>query len=476
MITQMSVPPEVRAAELEIDKSIERLVVWQANRSRLIRELLDYSRDAIEVVHLMASYAASTRSRTRLEAALAVERDVQAGVFNALKWAFTFDSGEGAIASPPEDALHELVGIGTAYEVLVDALKLAAHDKLTIRADMRKRILTIFEGGDRTGADARLVSSLRSTAPFYMHTPFTKDEDRLTRRWTAGQFRSAATWIGEIAARAETCLYRRTATGHMPALARPTVLKVPDAEDGNLRGVIDDLTLDLGKVQQSRWMYTCWMDTPLVGIDGERFGLSSMLKTIAGAAREDQMLRTAALMDSDQYSKVSGLRESRMLDASEKALQSRGWAVQTRLRHPGPPPREIDVLAKRGDLTLVIQLKSSIRPISPWEVSKRNDDVFKGITHTAEILKRFPEPRLGLVLTDGYRGDYATWEASLRTGIPLVAWEKLEDLAADPHACVRQVKEELGLTGERQTEPIEPREAALLGWTLRLYDRPASDD
>jgi hypothetical protein len=262
----------------------------------------------------------------------------------------------------------------------------------------------------------------------------------------------------------------------VPALPRPTVLKVPDAEDGNLRGVIEDLTLDPGKVRQSRWKYTCWMDTPLVGIDGERLGLSNMLKAIAGDAREDQMLRTAALMDSGQYSTVSGLRESRMLDAAEKALQSRRWTVQTRLRHPGPPPREIDVLARRGDFTLVVQLKSTLRPVSPWEVSKRNDDVFKGIAHTAEILVRFPEPRMGLVLTDGYRGDYATWEASLRTGIPLVAWEKLEDLAADPHGCVRRVKEELGLTGERETETIEPREADLLGWTLRLLDRPASDD
>jgi hypothetical protein len=142
----MSVPPDVRAAERQIDESVERLPVWQAGRSALLRSLLDYARDTFELAFLKISHAQMTGNRAGLHAALALEQHVQAGVFNALKWAFAFARAEGTPHFTTDDELHELVQIGTTYEVLVDALKLARHNKHTIRVDPRERILTIFEG------------------------------------------------------------------------------------------------------------------------------------------------------------------------------------------------------------------------------------------------------------------------------------------------------------------------------------------
>jgi len=123
------------------------------------------------------------------------------------------------------------------------------------------------------------------------------------------------------------------------------------------------------------------------------------------------MLRVAVLVDREQYEKVSGLREERMVAQSASALRAKGWIVQPHL-HLSDPEREIDVYAAKGQQDLVIQLKSTLRPHSPWEVYKRNADVIDGVNHTAEVLPRFREGVLGFVITDGYEGDYQTWARS----------------------------------------------------------------
>ena len=66
-----------------------------------------------------------------------------------------------------------------------------------------------------------------------------------------------------------------------------------------------------------------------------------------------------------------------------------------------------DIVASRSGEILVIELKSTLRPEAPWEVYKRNQDILKGLGQAQALVRRGIGNR-GLVITDGYRGDYKT--------------------------------------------------------------------
>jgi hypothetical protein len=54
------------------------------------------------------------------------------------------------------------------------------------------------------------------------------------------------------------------------------------------------------------------------------------------------MLRLAAAIDPEQYMKVSGLREERMIELCRKTLEQEGWTVHSKheLKHP---TKEVDI-------------------------------------------------------------------------------------------------------------------------------------
>jgi hypothetical protein len=181
------------------------------------------------------------------------------------------------------------------------------------------------------------------------------------------------------------------------------------------------------------------------------------------------MLRVAVLNDRDQYDKISGLREDRMIAACKAAFEAAGWTFQPHLRLRDPP-REIDGYASKDDQDVVVQLKSTLRPHSPWEVYKRNTDVVDGIRHTAEVLRRFREGALGFVVTDGYEGDYSTWVESLNTRVPIATLRDLGAIAANPVGAFQLLARRAGIEGKPTYQPLPERVVNLCGWTLRAAD------
>jgi hypothetical protein len=76
---------------------------------------------------------------------------------------------------------------------------------------------------------------------------------------------------------------------------------------------------------------------------------------------------------------------------------------------------------------------------------KRNADVLEGIRHTAEIVERIGSPTMGVVITDGYAGDYATWQESIKAGIPVATLDDAALIAADPTAAFSALAVRAGL-------------------------------
>jgi hypothetical protein len=250
---------------------------------------------------------------------------------------------------------------------------------------------------------------------------------------------------------------------------RPVVFEAPDPP-ARLRNIQEDLTLNQRKIDCGmKWKLSCYEDCPLVQIGSTTFAISSVIKALASV--DDYMLRVAALVDREQYEKVSGLREERMVAQCRCALDGLGWHVQPHFRLSAPE-REIDVYSAKGGRDLVIQLKSTLRPHSPWEVYKRNSDVLKGINHTAEVLPRFRKGALGFVVTDGYEGDYATWARSLETCVPVATLQDLDMIAGNPDGAFQILKERAGITGRPGSKPVSERDAEICGWRIRLVDTP----
>jgi hypothetical protein len=297
-----------------------------------------------------------------------------------------------------------------------------------------------------------------------------EDSDQLTRGWTAGEYRRYWQWLRNIAQEAETEAVLAQAGPLAPIqeiFKRPVVLKLPEPPS-ELRSVQRDLTLTQHKIDSDlTWKLAEWQDCPLVQIGPQVYGISSVAKALSGV--EDYMLRIAVLNDRDQYEKVSGLREERMLAVCKSAFETVGWRFQPHLRLKDPP-REIDGYAAKGQQDVIIQLKSTLRPHSPWEVQKRNSDVIDGIKHTADVLRRFREGALGFVVTDGYEGDYSTWAESLSSRIPVATLQDLGVIAENPVGAFQLFARRAGIEGKQTYEPRPERVVHLCGWTLRLID------
>jgi hypothetical protein len=292
---------------------------------------------------------------------------------------------------------------------------------------------------------------------------------------TAGDYRRVAKSLADRAAEEENTicvdpgLLAQIGKGEI-SIPQPTIIwldrpaNVPDCY------VFDDLTLPT-IIDDVKWRLVALLDTPVVQV-GDRFcALSSDLKTIARI--DDYMLRLAARVDPNQYSAAATLREDRMISICRNALEQcvPPWSVAARLAYKNPP-QEADLLTSRGANTLVLQLKSTLRPETPWEVYKRNEALIDGIYHTKGLIDR-GVAKQGFVVTDGYRGDYACWAKALAYGIPIATLYDLEVIRSDPIAAIAEVKNRVGITdtSPRTSEGIADRESELMGWTLRFRDR-----
>ena len=370
--------------------------------------------------------------------------------------------------------------LGQPYDALVDALKYAEKDLVTLSVNREPKEITCYEGKDLTGFDADIVDHQQSLlGATHIHARLTADSDLLNSNWCAGDYRRVVRRLAEyVSSQENTILVNPEVLASLgkrevPAITQPTLVWVERPEDAPDVHVFDSLTMPSELTTQFMWGARSLLETPVVKVAEHRFcALSSDLKAIACV--DDYMLRLAARLDEKQYSRVSGLREDRMIDTCRVAFggDNKPWEVRSRVRLTDPP-QEADIIASRSGESLVIELKSTLRPETLREVYNRNSDVLEGLSQVESLVQRGVANR-GLLITDGYRGDYRCWEDALRRDITIGTLLELEDLARDPNGAIRLMRQRAGVnTGKQTTQRLPDREADLLGWKLRLIDATA---
>lgn len=475
----MSVSYRVREIEREIDDSIRQLPTWQAQRAEVLEDIMRTYRNAIELVFLKGLHAETfDGSPEDFGAVFGQEDRTRAGILWALKWASEYCPEISATSDRSPEELVGLLFLGATYETFVDALKYAQHNLISIKLDEASRTITFYEGGPATAFDASIVHHQRITTPLTRHVSLTEDSDQLTSRWTAGDYRRVTKRLADHAADKENTIFvdpALLAQIGKPKISIPQPTLVWFDRPGNVPDcyVFDDLVLPNVIDVELKWKLVSLLDTPIVQMDDRFCALSSDLKTIAGI--DDYMLRLAARVDPDQYSEAATLREGRMISICRDAFELcvPPWSVAAHVLYKDPP-QEADVLASRDTKTLILQLKSTLRPETPWEVYKRNEELIDGVKHTKRMVDRGAANQ-GFVVTNGYRGDYTCWAEALASGIPIGNLDDLKVIASDPVAAVAVLKSRAGITASAP-EPhigIQDREGDLMGWKLHFVDRNA---
>ena len=172
-----------------------------------------------------------------------LEDRMRAGVFQALKWTMQFCEVQGrGRANLNPRGMHRLVKIGESYETLVDIMTSAQADAVAIDLEPKKRLLTVHQGPDLTGFDDELVEHQRLTNPYHSQASFVYDDDQLTRRWSADDFRRLARRLAsspQVQGCDKICLKNGD-----ELFTRPTVLEFPNVLDGEAeQRVLEDMTL-----------------------------------------------------------------------------------------------------------------------------------------------------------------------------------------------------------------------------------------
>lgn len=462
---------DVREVESEIDRCIRELAIWAVKKDVLLRRLMTIWRDGLELAQMMFAHGLMFGAEEACKSALASEHLIMTGAYQAIKWAMEYAGEHGADEVSDESLTDLVMNVGAPYQLLVDSLKLGLNGLAEFSVDCGAKTLTIYEGGEVSGHDASIVLTDHSTVPFHKQSPLVDDADQLTRRWAAGEYRQYWRWLQSMVEPAET----ETIVGQAGPLApkleimkRPVVVEIPKPPTA-VDKVQQDLALTTAKCKSPmKWKIDSWHDCPLVQIGDKVFGVSAALLALAGF--DDYMLRVALLNDSEQYEKVSGLREDRMIEICREAFEQSNWTFTPHflLRNP---ENEIDVFATKDSDKVIVQLKSTLRPQSPWEVYKRNSDVIGGIEHTARMIARIDGATAGFVITDGYEGDYATWKQSLATGVPVATLDDLDWIVQNPPGAFKELAERAGVGKSSQSSGLSERTASLCGWTLRLRDQ-----
>ena len=431
-------------------------------------------REHIETVFILAMDAEVFGSKANLQSALQQEHFVRNGIFWALKWATKFcpESGRGRRIKPRN--VKEALEIGQNYDVLVDVLRHAENNLIEISVNQESRRIIAYEGKDLTGFDAEIVEHQQGFGPTRAQAFLTDDSDQLTSNWRAGDYRRVIRQLADFASTQEDLFvlnpdYSTTLDKGENSIPRPTIVwleqptKEPDSH------VFDSLTMPSKMSGAFMWKARSLLETPIVRC-GKRFcALSSDLKAIS--CIDDYMLRLAAREDEKQYNRVSGLRERRMIDFCGSAFETcnGGWTVRSSVKLTDPP-QEADIVASRLGEALVIELKSTLRPESLWEVYKRNQDILKGLRQAESLVRRGVGNR-SLVITDGYWGDYVCWEEARKRDVIIGTLDEVAGLTRDQERATRLMKTKAGIpTRECSGRRLSNREFVVVGWTLRLID------
>lgn len=470
----MPVPDRMREIESEIDAAIRDLPIWRASRPKLIESLVTLYRDAMELVFANFLHAKTFDLAEGYSTAFGLESRYRAGALWTFKWASEYCSADG-LYEPTVEELVDVFQLGSTYETFVDALKSAGRGDIAIAITDQPRVIEFYEGGSLTGFDAQIVEHQRLTTPTTWHTPLTDDGDCVTARWTAGDYRRVTRNLASLAAGLEnTIVVDATLLAALGkpevSIPQPTVVWIdrpaiiPDCF------VFDDLTLPETIDSKSKWKLVSLLDTPILQVGNRFCAVSSDLKAVS--IIDDYMLRVAARIDPDTYAEAATLREERMITICRPVLERHGWSVDQNVIYKNPK-KEADIVATKGAETLILQLKSTLRPETPWEVYKRNQGLVGGIEHTRALLDR-TNGSLGFVLTDGYRGDFRSWAVALARQIPIATLDDIEIVSSDPAVAMSELQRRVGIPDRPCDQPaaIPDREADLMGWRLRFLDRP----
>ena len=468
---------EMRAVETEIDAKICCLPVWKSGRATVLEGLMGVYRDSIKVVFVTALDAEVFENNADFLGALGFEDRTRNGVLWALKWATEYCPETGPVAPINQEDLVKVILLGQSYDALVDALKCAQHDLVTLSVNRESKQIICYEGENLTEFDADIVEHQHAFGPAHIHASLTADSDQLTSNWCAGDYRRLVRQLADYASTQENLIvvdpkYAVSLDKGDLRVAQPTLVWLYRPKHEPDTHVFDSLTLPSEPSDQFMWGARSLLETPVVRIGSRFCALSSDLKAIS--LFDDSMLRLAARLDEAQYSKVSGLREHRMIGACQVAFEgdSKPWDVRSRVKLTDPP-QEADVVVSRSSESLVIELKSTLRPETIREVYNRNGDVLEGLSQVESLVRRGAASR-GLLITDGYRGDYRCWEDALRRDVTIGTVFELEDLARDPNSAVRLMKRRAGVpTGDHAVRRVPDRDTDLLGWKLCLRDAAA---
>ena len=470
----MSVSSEVRDVENEIDSKIQSLHIWKTRRSVILRTLMEFCEEHTTWVHIRAFDSQLFEGGSGVLPTLQTALTSRIGVLWALKWTMEFSTEEGSDGPIEPKELGEIIQIGVVYDVLVDALKLANVGEITIEVSQNSKEIVCYEGADITGFDSDIVTHQQLHGLLNTQVSLTSDGDQLTSKWKAGDYRRVTRKLaryatdneGEIDLKPEV---KKDLGMENDPLPKPTLVTLKRPRYKPDKYVFDSLTLPAEFSESFKWSARSFLETPIVRIDCQYYALSSYLKVIDKF--DDYMLRLAAREDSDQYNKVSGLREDRMIAKCKVAFgaQTDSWIVRSKVELENPE-QEVDMIAERHDDSLAIELKSTLRPETLWEVYNRNKDIKKGVSQIKSIIER-GVARTGLVITDGYRGDFRCWGEALRREVTIGTLHEIEELAQGPDNAVQLMKEKAGVKIDgRSGQRLPDRKAEILGWTLRLVD------
>ena len=435
---------------------------------------MEFCEEYTTMVHKGALDSKLFESGSEVLPILQHEQTKRTGAFWALKWTIEFSTEDGSDGPIKPKELREIIRIGEAYDVLVDALKLAEIGDIAIEVSQNPKEIVCYEGADLTGLDSDIVTHQQLHGLLNTQVSLTRNSDQLTSRWKAGDYRRVTRKLSQSATELEDEIgikpeYRRAFGIGDVSVPKPTLVTLRRPRYKPDKHVFDSLTIPFEFSEPFKWNARSFLETPIVRIASQYYALSSDLKTID--TYDDYMLRLAAREDPNQYNRVSGLREDRMIDKCKFAFgeQADSWVIRRKVELENPE-QEVDIIAERHDASLAIELKSTLRPETLWEVHKRNLDIKKGVSQIKSIIER-GVARTGLVITDVYRGDFRCWDEALRRDVTIGTLHEIEELAQDPDNAIQAMKEKAGVKTEgRSGQRLPDRNAEILGWTLRLVD------
>jgi len=134
---------DVRQVESEIDESIRKMDIWNVKQDVLLARLLVLWRDGLELVHMLAAHAVMFQVEDGLRSSVGREHLMLTGVYQAIKWAMEYASDQGADEVSDEALANLILRVAAPYQMLVDALKLGAHDMAEFVVDQSGKALSV---------------------------------------------------------------------------------------------------------------------------------------------------------------------------------------------------------------------------------------------------------------------------------------------------------------------------------------------